>query len=753
MLLPSKIKVMPHHTKYDIDRINKLAAKDFILEWFQKRIPSRRGGTPVKKPTSADDRIMILRSGTGSGKSTTLGPELYLRFAPITKKNIAVTQPRVLTATGIPIDIADIYKTQGIKLGENLGYQTGEYSYKPKKGIVFMTIGVLAQQLKVMSDEDFMNKYAFVIIDECHDRSLDMDLTLSLIKQLIHRNFKNTECPFLILTSATFDVKKYADYFMVSHKNILDVEGLNFPIQANFPKAPITDYVRHAASQALEIHRKNTDDYKDNRFTDILIFVYGNTPLKAIREILDGENTQEGNHFITIGLTSQSFHSGNIDYLNVFKPLSSINVSLKDGTIATPRRRIIIATNVAETGVTIDTLKYLIDTGYSNDAIFNPVHDSFAVLPRASTKASTLQRKGRVGRRAPGAWYPMFTKKIFDAMQEDKYPDLLTSDITGTILGLIIKSVHPGWDGVITEDIVSSGAFDIKNIDLLDYPAADGLMYSINKLYVLGMIKPSMEPTIIGMIHARMMKMAVENTRMIVAGYQWGANIIDLVTIAAFASIGKREYVDRTKNKYVWQGGLTCDSARATNNKLTPEDTALLIGDDFITSLFIWNDFMNQIAIMKSKASITHIKKWCEGNGLVYDGLLAAVAQRDAIIASMIQSIGLDPFASPNTLPFASTEYIGILKRCIYDGYRLNTATWDEERSGFILDTTHNKIKISSDAIKPLGDTTQQTKPKKIICGNISFRENRFNKVYQFECDTVSVLDSYVDTDDTFATS
>ena len=108
MMQPGKIKIFPHMSDYEINKINTLPAKDYIIEWFTKRIPSRRGGIPIIKPKSVNDRIMILKSGTGSGKSTTLGPEFYNNFFESTKRNIAVTQPRVLTAMQNPEDIASI---------------------------------------------------------------------------------------------------------------------------------------------------------------------------------------------------------------------------------------------------------------------------------------------------------------------------------------------------------------------------------------------------------------------------------------------------------------------------------------------------------------------------------------------------------------------------------------------------------------------------------------------------------------------
>lgn len=762
--LPKKIKIQQWMSDFEIHKINTMTAVDYILDWFQKRIPSRRGGVPIIKSTSASDRIMVLRSGTGSGKSTTLAPELYLKFDKATVKNIAVTQPRVLTAVSIPTDIEKFYVE--MKMGKNLGYQTGSYVHIPDRGVVFMTDGVLAQQLKTMSDEQIMKKYSFIIIDECHVRSISMDLILSLIKQLIHRNYMSRECPFLILTSATFNVKKYADYFMVDHKNIIDVEGINYPIDVNYHNIPASNYIKAAVEKAIKLHN-NMDDYKDNnKFVDILIFVYGARPMREIRKILHekNEDNKNNNYYVLIGLDRMAYSTGNIDYQNVFKPLSSINVVLTNGDIVIPRRRIIVSTNIAETGVTIDTLKYLIDTGFENSALFNPNFGSFSVIPKNITRASAVQRKGRVGRRAPGSWHPLYTKESFEKMPDDIHPQILTVDISSALLSIIIKYVYPEWDGSISDDFVPVRQFSIHSIDFLDYPSFDNISHSLEKLYVLGMVDCDLTPTVFGLIASNIIKIDIESVRMILAGYQNGANIMDLITIASFMFIGKRNYKDgRSRNKYKYT------SLFEKSDKEIDYYNKFFVADDFIETIFIWNDLMDQIKIMRKKLSIYHIKQWSENNGLLYSGLLSVVDHRDSLISSFIQGIGLDP--SYNGLGIKKDKYdlrkimrtnfhgglqeIKKIKKCIYEGFRLNTATWNDEKSSYILDRINLKIRIRSDVVQPLSshESFLQTRPKKIIVKNVVLRENPRTKIFQFESDTAGVLDGYVNIDNMFFAS
>ena len=770
LLAKTTVVIQPWMNDYEKNAATTSLAKDYILSWFAARIPTRRGGLTTIPATSISDRIMVLRSGTGSGKSTTLAPELYIKFYQATLKNIAVTQPRVLTATSIPTEITKVYPS--IKLGKNIGYQTGSYTLKPTKGIVFMTVGVLSQQLKVMSDEDFMKKYAFIIIDECHDRSLDMDLALSLIKGVLSRNFKSTECPFLILTSATFDVAKYADYFGVNHRNIIDVVGLNFPISTKFLDVSTPNFVAKAAELALSLHATNTADYTaTNRFRDILIFVSGATPISDIRKLLDAANSAHAadNFFVVIELTGASFQSGSIDYQNVFKPLSSITVKIAN-KIVTPLRRIIISTNVAETGVTIDTLKYIIDTGYVNEAIFNPVYGAASLLSKNVTKASATQRKGRVGRRAPGEWHPLYTEADYNLLPADNNPTLFTADISPAILGLLIKQVHPNWDGIVSPTLMATGRFDPANIDLLDYPTVDGLAHALDKLFLLGFVGGDLDPTLMGLAAAKFMKVDLELIRMILAGYQTGCSVLDLVTIAAFMSLMKSDYLDKnSKTKYNYRDVFANAEGAPINDKEYVYYSKLFVSDDFIECLFIWDGFTAAINASRLALSIAPAKEWCAANGLVYGGLLQVVEARDAIILQMVQSVGLDPFHNGMGLPrgeyslprllrvdmYTALDEIRKLKQSIYEGFRLQAATWDDARLIYRLDMSGQKIKVKSDVIQPLPPhpALLQTRPKKIVVRGVAMRSIFNTPIYGFEGDRVCSLDGFVDVDETFATS
>lgn len=746
-----KIRIQKHYNAQEIKKAQTLTAMDFILEWFQQRIPSYRGGQPQIKSKNIRGKVLLIQSGTGSGKSVTLAPELYVRFFKAVGRTMVITQPRIILATNTPEIIVKYYPE--MILGKTIGYKTGEFSYKPSKGVLFTVIDLLAQQLKTMADEDIIKLYSFIIIDECHLRNLAMDLTLNLVKQFLLRNAENPECPFLILTSATFDTKKYADYFQLGVENIIQVEGLNFPIREHYPQKIVSNYITETVNTVLRIHTENINDYKISNFTDIIIFTYGSAPTQKIIKLLEKANEDLKEHYVILALTSGIFHEVGMDYQNIFKPIESIRINIKNKTFI-PKRRVIISTNIAETGVTIDTLKYCIDTGFQYSAEFNSVYGLSGLYPSPISQASVLQRKGRVGRKAEGDWYPMYPKKLFDIFRVDDFPNLFKEDLTMVLLSIIIKDTIPGWDGTIAE-IAPIGKFHLSQLDFLDYPPWDSIKFSINKLYTLGFIDHRYNPTIMGLIAAKFSMVSIENIRMILAGYENDVNIIDLITITAFMQqVGAADYIDaKSPNKYTFKLDKSVNRNYYFNK--------FFISDDFITCLFIWEDFQNQIKKVKENKSISHIKKWCVENGLSYKSLISIIKARDNIIAQMIQSMGLDPYCGDSPplreLLIKNTEtgisYIKKIKQCVYEGYRLNTATWDVFR--YVHDATNLNLVIDSPVIKelPKHDDFKQSRPLRIIVRNMQLRKDPNSEVYLYNVYRVSSMDGYVNIDDTFSSS
>lgn len=820
-------------SKSEKDKLKNTRSIDYIINFISDRTPVASGASAKIPAKKLGDRVIVLKSDTGSGKSTVLAPFLYEQLQERTRKNIAVTQPRVLTAIDISESLPDNYKF--LKLDDNLGYLTGDFKRQPlNKGIVFMTVGILMQQMNIMDDEAFLKKYSFILIDEVHERNVDVDIALFHLKKLLALHYKDPNCPMVILMSATFEPKIFMDYFNAPKENFIQVVGSTFPIEPNFLKYDSPNYIKSAYNIAEELHIKNLADIDDDsEFRDIIIFVSGSMPSKEILEQLHlfnanilskplpeihkyleqkKQNQQTGggpeqNYYIApIDLSGVSFYQGGIEYQNLFSNINNISVPIykitDKGNIdyksivrwVKPTRRIIVSTPVAETGVTIETLKYCIDTGYVTAVDFNPDFGVKTILIKNITRGMATQRRGRVGRKSPGFWYPCYTEKTFGMLQEDQFAKILTDDITDVLLGIFIKETDSCivveestkltqqekdskklyMTNYLTDNslyyLKSLKSLNISAIDFLETPSANSLVYSTEKLHGLGLIDNQFNPTLIGMYANRMRKISMENRRMLLAGYSYGANILDLITIVAFIEVERRGTLHR---KY--------KPINMFKKKLTDKEYEfyykIIIGDEMVEYLFLWelySEFLDSM-IESIKKKVTNdkpytfetgkIEEWCEENKLTYKGFNDVAAVRDEIIESFIAS-GLNPYwnglgiekGKYNLLSMFRTNLdecvaeVKKIKKCALDGYRFNLAIWDNSSKKYILNYRNIPIYIRSNVLSRMGDNSVQTNANYLILSNIMLRESFKNKgMYEFESTgSVSIMDGYLDVDTKF---
>ena len=159
------------------EQLDQFVPLNYIMNWFDKRIPNSDNSPPKIKATSPADRIMILKSSTGSGKSTTLPPRLYHLFQKRTgNRNLFISQPRVLTALDLPKNTIPPFNTkefltktghpefEPLIFGRNIGVQTGVIRKKPVKASVLCTTGIIVQQISIMSTNQFLQKYSFIVV-------------------------------------------------------------------------------------------------------------------------------------------------------------------------------------------------------------------------------------------------------------------------------------------------------------------------------------------------------------------------------------------------------------------------------------------------------------------------------------------------------------------------------------------------------------------------------------------------------------
>jgi HrpA-like RNA helicase len=435
----------------NINPLNKKPYSDNYKKFskFWSVLPTYKKADEILKHIS-EQNILLIQSGTGSGKSV-ITPKLLLHHFNYDKKIIMILPKQILTKTSASY-AAD---TLDVKLGEEIGYKfRGEKKYNSDTKILYTTDGTLVSML--MKDPELKDYYG-VVLDEAHERRTQTDFLLYLLKQvcLVRDDFK------LIIMSATIDQNIFADYFFGLKYEHMEISGKpNYPIKQIFLDKPInqTEYL----SKGVEIINQILQSSKDG---DILFFV------PSIQE--------------TFGTCKKFAESVSELCIEVFAGMNKEREELaidkdlyKEKSKAS--RKIIIATNVAESSMTIDGIKFIIDSGYENFGYFNPEIESKVIEKRMITKAQIKQRMGRTGRTSEGTCYHLYTQKEYDNLDNYPKPAIQTSNIYSECLNLLDLPKVQNLD-------------NLRKIlrDFIEPPKENYINYSEKLLLKLGMIENS----------------------------------------------------------------------------------------------------------------------------------------------------------------------------------------------------------------------------------------------------------------------
>jgi HrpA-like RNA helicase len=666
---------------------------DFIMNYFKLRIRGLGGET--KKAVNMSDRVMILLANTGAGKSTTIPPELYIRFKDTVhckNKLIGCTQPTRLNAVEIPQDVVKLLQYSELKLGETIGYQTGAISNKVSKGVLYMTIETVVEQIKSMELEDFLKHYSFIVIDEAHHRDLPTDVSMSLLKKIIKANLHKENCPFLVIMSATLDVDHFAKFFETN--TIIHIGGKPYTIENVFPKSDVQQMIPAIIGKITNIHKEDLDNLKKSNESvrDILVFVPG---LSEIEEVLEG--CKKIKTLKAIPLYRENFIRGTSEFWDIFESTEKM-ISLGF------YQRVIVSTAVAETGVTIPTIKYVIDSGWTRTSEF--IKGVNCLLTKPASQSSAIQRKGRCGRKGPGIWHPLYTEETFKNMQKESYPDIVRGNATSALLDIFIA----------TPDTIENV---VRSLEFLDNPSSDSMNYSMEQLYILGAVNTK-KVTDLGIIMSSC-RMKLSHIRMILSGYVYGVYIPDLIIIAV-GLLNKPSIIEDGK-LYTLNSEILFKSTKISNNA---------IADEFIELLFLWDMFQTKFPIDKSK-------KWCKDNGLSYSGIMDWIAGVDEMLIKLSEmgfniKMNLSLLHCKTDLEFV--ESISNIKRCILEGFKMHVATWDGEN--YVSNRYKFKVKSWSPILK-VGNT-----PNLIIFDDTIMMYNKKLKSYTITVGSISVLDGWI---------
>ncbi|WPM05526.1 helicase-related protein [Borreliella sinica] len=347
------------------------------------------------------NNVLIVESPTGSGKTTQLPRIIYeAGFAKLGK--IGVTQPRRIATISIAEYIA---KHIGVNVGEEVGYKIRfEEITSPKTKIKLMTDGVLLQELK---KDTLLYEYDVIIIDEAHERSLNIDFILGLIKDISRKrdDFK------IIISSATINTKIFSKYF--NNAPVVSIETIAYPVQIIY-NPPL---LNTSKGMILKIKEIVLNVIKEKKAGDILIFLSGEKEIKeTIKELQELNSKKNLIIFPLYGRMSKEAQE------QIF--------------IATPKnkRKIIVSTNIAETSITIENIKIVIDSGKVKTNKFQTKTHTYSLQEVPISKSSATQRAGRAGRLSKGTCYRLYKREDYQLREDYQKEEIYRTDLSEVIL-------------------------------------------------------------------------------------------------------------------------------------------------------------------------------------------------------------------------------------------------------------------------------------------------------------------------------
>ncbi|XP_054806041.1 pre-mRNA-splicing factor ATP-dependent RNA helicase DEAH7 [Prosopis cineraria] len=439
-----------------------------------------------------ENQVVVVVGETGSGKTTQLTQ--YLHEDGYTKGGIVgCTQPRRVAAMSVAKRVSEEMETE---LGDKVGYAIRfEDVTGPDTVIKYMTDGVLLRE--TLKDSD-LDKYRVVVMDEAHERSLSTDVLFGILKKVVaHRlDFK------LIVTSATLNAQKFSNFF--GSVPIFHIPGRTFPVNILWSKTPCEDYVEAAVKQAMTIHITSPPG-------DILIFMTGQDEIEAACYALAERMEQV--------VSSSSREVPKLLILPIYSQLpadlqAKIFQKAEDGA-----RKCIVATNIAETSLTVDGIFYVIDTGYGKMKVYNPRMGMDALQVFPVSRAAADQRAGRAGRTGPGTCYRLYTENAYlNEMLPSPVPEIQRTNLGNVVL--LLKSLKVD---------------NLLDFDFMDPPPQDNILNSMYQLWVLGALNNVGSLTDLGW---KMVEFPLDPplAKMLLMGEQLGC-VEEVLTIVSMLSV------------------------------------------------------------------------------------------------------------------------------------------------------------------------------------------------------------------------
>ncbi|AQK98407.1 ATP-dependent RNA helicase DHX8 [Zea mays] len=409
---------------------------------------------------------LIIVGETGSGKTTQLPQFLYDGGLCQDGKVIGITQPRRVAAVTVAKRVAEECNDH---IGKKVGYSIRfDDSTSNATRIKYMTDGLLLREALL---DPLLSKYSVIVVDEAHERTVHTDVLLGLLKKVQHsrantnkngktllghsQNVTIKECqgircaPLkLIIMSASLDAKCFSDYF--GGAKAVHIQGRQYPVDILYTYQPESDYMDATLVTIFQIHLEEGPG-------DILAFLTGQEEIESLERLIHERARLFPPESSKICVTPIYSSLPSEQQMNAFKPAPA-------GT-----RKVVLATNIAETSVTIPGIKYVIDPGMVKARAYNPVTGMESLIIIPVSKAQALQRSGRAGREGPGKCFRLFQESEFDKLVDSTVPEIKRCNLSNVVLQL--KAL---------------GIDDIIGFDFMEKPSRTAILKSLEQLILLG---------------------------------------------------------------------------------------------------------------------------------------------------------------------------------------------------------------------------------------------------------------------------
>ncbi|HSX61374.1 MAG TPA: ATP-dependent RNA helicase HrpA [Tahibacter sp.] len=569
-------------------------------------------------------QVVVLAGETGSGKTTQL-PKLCLAAGRGIAGRIGCTQPRRIAARSVARRVA---QELGTEVGKLVGFQVRFSDQVSEESLIkFMTDGILLAETQ---SDAWLNDYDTLILDEAHERSLNIDFLLGYLKRLLakRRDLK------LIVTSATIDTARFSAHF--GNAPVVNVEGRSYPVEVRW-RPPLSDAPRgdrpRTASERGDLSLTEQIVAVADEITaedprgDVLVFLPGE------REIRDAHLALARRQYRATEVLPLYARLSANDQDRVFKP--------------GPQRRIVLATNVAETSLTVPRIRYVIDTGTARVKRYSPRSQLERLHIEPIAQAAAEQRKGRCGRVGPGVCFRLYDEQDFAQRPRYADPEILRSSLAGVILRMLNLKLG-----------------DVASFPFVEAPPERAIGDGYRRLTELGAIDERKHLTDVGRTMAQL-PIDVALARMLIEAKDRGA-LRELLIVAAFLSIQDPRERPADARQAADQAHAQFADSRS----------------DFVAVLKLWQAHANA----HEELSQARLRDWCQARFLSY---LRMREWRELHRQLLLQAeelgwplagVAAAPAADADAEPAALLDAPGYeaLHRCLLSGWPTQVGRKDE---------------------------------------------------------------------------